>query len=575
MKRDLLMFQGAMIFFVAVVLTLAGNYIYKKEMLSSRMRYITELQRQLAKSFEVKISSVDDTLEILANTGEIKNYLCSADGENKIQYEQTVRDMFDTYENIHEDYLNMILVSNDGENYISNDMYRPVHESFYSEKWFLQAIQKGSSYQFDSELRNLQSWKHYDSNSYISIAKAVYEGEKAIGVLMVDVSLEEFKTAYQNLESDTENFFFLMDGNGKIILSPVNKIVYRVNPNWFTDDEGVVVSKIYSKSYKFVFNRFRNNKLLIVGAYNIDKERYIPLRMSQISICMAGICFLVAMIWSVCFLLKIINPLTELSLLMRAASEGNLDVRFRGKCKDDIQILGESFNKMVEKLKKLMEMMETEQKQKREAELMVMQEQIKPHFLYNTLDMISWMARKHGANDIVHLVETMSDFFRIGLSNGHEMISLKEELRMIQAYLEIQSMRYKDMFTYEIFCSPDIRDELVLRMCLQPLVENCLYHGIKESDNADAKIQIFAEPVLGGIKIQIRDNGQEIDDNIMEHLNRCLATNNWDDWVGGFGVKNVGRRLWHRFAKGSGLIYEKDRNGFTVVTLLILKENYI
>jgi len=302
-------------------------------------------------------------------------------------------------------------------------------------------------------------------------------------------------------------------------LSPVNKIVYRVNPNWFTDDEGVVVSKIYSKSYKFVFNRFRNNKLLIVGAYNIDKERYIPLRMSQISICMAGICFLVAMIWSVCFLLKIINPLTELSLLMRAASEGNLDVRFRGKCKDDIQILGESFNKMVEKLKKLMEMMETEQKQKREAELMVMQEQIKPHFLYNTLDMISWMARKHGANDIIHLVETMSDFFRIGLSNGHEMISLKEELRMIQAYLEIQSMRYKDMFTYEIFCSPDIRDELVLRMCLQPLVENCIRYSCHKEM---LSITIIGTAVDGIAVLHVKDDGDGISDKDLNKLYQKL-----------------------------------------------------
>ena len=572
MKRDLLIFQGAMILFVAAMLTLAGNYIYKKEMLRSRMGYITELQRQLAHSFEVKIQSVDDTLKILAETSEIKECLYTGDKESKIYREQAVRDIFDAYEKIHSDYLNMILVYGDGENYISNDMYRPVHESFYGEDWFLQAIKDGGSYRFDSGLRNLQSWKHYDSDSYISIARSVQEGDKTLGVLMVDVSVGEFKEAYQNLETDTENFFFLMDDGGEIILSPVNRIVYRVDPKWFRGDEGVVVSSIGDKNYKFVFNRFRDKKLLIVGAYDVEEESKIPLRMTRISIFMAGVCFVAAMIWSVCYLLEITKPLTELSDLMQSASEGNLDVRFTRESKEDIRILGNAFNKMVEKLKTLMEMMKLEQKQKREAELLVMQEQIKPHFLYNTLDMIAWMARKHGAGDIVHLIETMSEFFRISLSKGKEMIPLKEELKMIQAYLEIQSMRYKDLFSYEIFCSPYIRDELVLRMCLQPLVENCLYHGIKESDNPHAKIMISAESVRGGICIQIRDNGCEMEETILEQLNSCLKANDWENWKGGFGVKNVGRRLWHSFAKGSGLHYSKDENGYTVATLLILKE---
>ena len=467
----------------------------------------------------------------------------------------------------------MILVYGDGENYISNDMYRPVHESFYGEDWFLQAIKDGGSYRFDSGLRNLQSWKHYDSDSYISIARSVQEGDRTLGVLMVDVSVGDFKEAYQNLEADTENFFFLMDDSGEIILSPVNRIVYRVDPKWFKGNEGVVVSSIGDKNYKFVFNRFRDNKLLIVGAYDMEEESKIPLRMTRISIFMAGVCFVAAMIWSVCYLLEITKPLTELSDLMQSASDGNLDVRFKRESKEDIRILGDAFNKMVEKLKTLMEMMKLEQKQKREAELLVMQEQIKPHFLYNTLDMISWMARKHGAGDIVHLIETMSEFFRISLSKGKEMIPLKEELKMIQAYLEIQSMRYQDLFSYEIFCSPDIRDELILRMCLQPLVENCLYHGIKESDNPHAKIMISAEAVRGGMRIQIRDNGCEMGETIMEQLNSCLKVNDWENWKGGFGVKNVGRRLWHSFAKGSGLHYSKDENGYTVATLLILKED--
>ena len=557
MKRDLLIFQGAMILFVAAMLTLAGNYIYKKEMLRSRMGYITELQRQLAHSFEVKIQSVDDTLQILSETSEIKNCLYTKDKETKIYREQAVRDIFDSYEKIHGDYLNMILVYGDGEDYISNDMYRPVHESFYGEDWFLQAIQEGSAYRFDSGIRNLQSWKHYDSDSYISIARAVQEGDRTLGVLMVDVSVGEFKEAYQNLEADTENFFFLMDDGGEIILSPVNRIVYRVDPKWFRGDEGVVVSSIGDKNYKFVFNRFRDKKLLIVGAYDVEEESKIPLRMTRISIFMAGVCFVAAMIWSVCYLLEITKPLTELSDLMQSASEGNLDVRFTGESKEDIRILGEAFNKMVEKLKTLMEMMKLEQKQKREAELLVMQEQIKPHFLYNALDLIYVLCSMSRSEEAGGMTKALADFYRVALSGGKEIISLKEEMNGVRNYLMIQKNRYSDIFDFSI---EKIEEELletpIPKLSIEPLVENAIYHGIKPAKHF-GHLRIYTDRVNEKVEIRVEDDGigsgdRELSELIGESKN-C-----------GFGLRSVHERLKLYFGNDYGLKLNPVKTGFSI-----------
>ena len=288
-----------------VILALSGVYVYRQNLMKSRMSYITELQRQLAASFDLKIKSVENTLDILANTREIKDCLMY-DGENpalKIEDEQAVRLLFSNYEKVNADYLNMILVFGNGKEYISNDTYRLVNESFFKEQWFKEAVKNDYSYQFYNALRNLESWKKYDDGSYISIAKSVQANHKSIGVIMIDVSLEEFKKLYRDIEEDTGSFFFLMNDEGKIILSPVNNIVYRVNSTWFSEKEGIIVSNILGKKYKFVYNKFRDENLLIVGAYDMEKENVILIHILEISLIMALSAFFIAMIWSVYFVL--------------------------------------------------------------------------------------------------------------------------------------------------------------------------------------------------------------------------------------------------------------------------------
>lgn len=158
MRRKLLIFNLFMILLVVFALSLSGAYIYRQKLMKSRMSYITELQRQLASSFDLKIKSIENTLDILANTKEVKNCLL---GEKnpilKIEYEQAVRNLFMDYERVNPDYLNMILVFGNGQEYISNDSYRVVNDSFYKETWFIEAVKDEYSYQFYNALRNLES----------------------------------------------------------------------------------------------------------------------------------------------------------------------------------------------------------------------------------------------------------------------------------------------------------------------------------------------------------------------------------------------------------------------------------
>lgn len=570
MKNKLIGFNLLIITIVITIITVTGNYYYQKMMLKSRLDYTTELQRQLSNSFFLKIDSVEKSLEVLSASVAVIDYLevDKSDIPSTIK-EQNVRDLFQYYEHIYPEYLNILLVASDSNAYISNDAYRIVDDSFESEGWYQEALQEGYSYQFYNAIRNLKSWKVYDNYTFLSIAKAVEINGEKIGVLLIDLSLEEMKDFYTKVDQDSSHFFFLMNGSGEVILSPENKIVHRIKSEWFQEDEGIVKATLLNRPYNLIYNKYEDKELTIVSAYDIQKEEIALRSFLNVSIFVAFIAFIFAISWSIYFVSKVTKPLSKLADLMQVASTGDLEVRFEEDCENEIKSLGNTFNKMVVKISQLLDIVYQEQKQKREAELQVMQEQIKPHFLYNTLDMIGWMARRHKAFDIVHVIELMGDFFRISLSKGKEMIPLADELRMISSYLDIQGLRYENLFTYQIHCPSSLEKSIVPRLCLQPLVENCIYHGIKESDNEQSLLKISVIGFRGGIHILIEDNGKPMDENKMKILNECLSTNDWSLWEGGFGVQNVGNRLWHTFAKGSGLTYHLNEEGFTVAKITI------
>lgn len=571
MRKKLIWLNLITIFLLISVLTGLGNMIYRQSMAKDRLLYITELQRQLSNSFAIKMQSVECSMEALAKHPAVLQWLLQAQNPSN---EKQVRDLFLQYGEIYPEYLNILLVAGDGKAYLSNDSYRRQGDSFLSEAWFWKSMEGESLYyEFYNASRNLQSWKTYDNHSYVSIAKAVsLEGERQ-GVLLLDVSLGDLQALYRDLEPDTGNFFFLMDSVGNVILSPRNPIVHRIRPSWFEGKEtGILEVDILSKQYKLLYHHFEQQKLRIVGVYDMARERDTLYSILKTNLGIALTAFVLAILISALYMSRVTKPLRQLADLMKQASKGNFDLRFNEPCDAEIQQLGEAFNKMTVKIKSLLGLVYQEQRQKREAELAVMQEQIKPHFLYNTLDLIAWMARKHGAQDILHIIERMSSFFRISLSKGKEKICLEEEVQMVASYLDIQSLRYQDLFDYFLYCEDGAKDAKVPRMCLQPLVENCLYHGIKESDNEKSLLSVSAYCIEGGIEIIVEDNGKGIADETMEHLNACLSTNDWSEWTGGFGVKNIGLRLWHSFAKGSGLRFRKTAEGFTQACLTILYE---
>lgn len=273
---------------------------------------------------------------------------------------------------------------------------------------------------------------------------------------------------------------------------------------------------------------------------------------------------------------QFIQPIEQLRKLMLEAQHGNLHVSFNPGTDDEFNDLAESFNQMVANIDRLINQVYHEQSSKRKAEIAALQANIKPHFLYNTLETIHWMARRYGADDIVEAVNALSDLFRVGFSNNHVLGTVALEFTHIESYLKIQKLRYHDILDYELEVDPSVRELPIQKTILQPIVENALYHGIKESGRA-GKIVITAKIESGDLMIAVRDNGVGMDPQTLAKLRRILDEGPETQEKHGLGLHNVQKRLALSYGPPYGLTIESWPNEGTLVRIRhpILSENQL
>lgn len=310
------------------------------------------------------------------------------------------------------------------------------------------------------------------------------------------------------------------------------------------------------------------------------------LRQLRVGIMSVTVLLFLASMMVVLFISKhLTDALSRLERSMFCVQNGDLNVRFFYPYRDEVGTLSKSFNYMTDKLQKMIEKQEhiieelrnekdraeEAQKQKRRAELKALQAQINPHFLYNTLNTITWQAADKGLDDICLMAGSLGRFFRLSLSKGTEIISLADETEHVRCYLNIQRIRYQDKLKYSIEVPEWMGEYRVLKLILQPLVENSIYHGIKEKKQG-GEIHITAQKGHEGqnevLFLKVWDDGAGISEERLEHMNESLK-NCRRSSKDGYGIYNVNERIMLCYGKEFGLSYESTEGQYTCATLTI------
>lgn len=265
---------------------------------------------------------------------------------------------------------------------------------------------------------------------------------------------------------------------------------------------------------------------------------------------------------------EIAKPIDELCKSTSEVANGNFTVQVHVESGDEIESLADSFNSMVGEISELVEDIKIEQKNLRATELKLLQAQINPHFLYNTLDTIIWLAEDNQKEQVTAMVSSLSDFFRTTLSKGKDYITIQEEESHIKSYLEIQQFRYRDIMSYDIQFEEDILCYPILKLTLQPIVENALYHGLKNKRGL-GKISVFGQKEEDKIRFTVKDDGIGMDNETLEHLRRIVKGKEMNDLQKGFGMANVQQRIELNYGSEYGIQIDSVYGEGTTVTIII------
>ena len=283
--------------------------------------------------------------------------------------------------------------------------------------------------------------------------------------------------------------------------------------------------------------------------------------------------FLIIIFLSYYIPLSITKPIRELSKVTDQVARGDLSVRMEAGVGAEVGVLSESLNSMIDKINELLVQVTDEQIRLRNAEFELLQSQINPHFLYNTLDTIVWLAESGDMKKVVSMVESLSNFFRTSLNQGKELVTIEEELKHVRSYLEIQQVRYQDILEYDIDVPEELNGYLIPKITIQPLVENALYHGIKNKRGL-GKITLSGQKLDDSFELLVNDNGIGMS---AERLNQVRdrisnADDNADNGV--FGLHNVNERIRLKFGDDFGISIDSTyMEGTTSCVRLPLETN--
>ncbi|WP_175638727.1 cache domain-containing sensor histidine kinase [Metabacillus schmidteae] len=557
----------------SIGLGLLTGYTVERILEKQAADHTLQLIGQVNKTLESYMNNMQNVSYLLSMDPEIEKFLSSSTELKTEDERYRIKQFMQGLSTLYPEIAGILVVNSNGQ-YISNELYPKSEMKLTNESWYKEAVENDGIFTIigHPKDRDITSHIHYGNDEVVTVVRAILEPEtqRVMGVVLIDLKLRVIAEATKNVRLGKSGYLMVIDDNGENIYSPSNPIVVNP-PNRLLDEEdsGYFSEKINGEGFQFIYQKLPFTNWTTVGIFSSEESVYEVRTIHFYVICFVFFVCLFGITASYYLSNSMSKPIFQLMSSMKEVESGNLSIQYKSERQDEIGMLGKSFNHMIKKINELLSLTEKQERQKREAELRSLQAHIKPHFLYNTLDTISWMARKRGADDVSDVVTALSKLFRIGLNKGHDIIFLREEMTHIESYLSIQKARYRDKLNFSINVDQKIQDVQILKLVLQPIVENAIYHGIKER-KGPGHIEIKALEDNGSLLLSVSDDGKGIPEDKLAMLNDRLDTlyKQQDQKVNfGYGMMNVQARIKLTYGEMYGLQINSQLDVGTIVSI--------
>lgn len=565
-----------------LVVTLVSLRYTNSSIYENSVMYTQTIIKQLNQNIDSYISYMDNIASLIAGSGDAYKYLYSSNGrgaienENYSEYRHRLVEQFKTILKGRPDIRNIGIVREDKNSPLLFDNGLSVRNPYLdlaTQPWYRDAVGKFDEYNLTSS--HVQHVIKGERPWVITLSRGIhnYTGQGADdGVVFIDLNYSAISELCDQNSIGDKGYVFILDQNGNIVYHPSQQQLYNELQTENIDivmnaDTDTVVTGEGDDEKIYTLARSEITGWTIVGCMNMAELLKSSKEANNIYVMTAIVLVVIAMLISSFIARSITLPIQKLRDSMERVQEGDF------KAADDLVIpsqneigsLTTSFNVMTHKIEDLMAQNVHEQELKRKSELKALQSQINPHFLYNTLDSIIWMAEGKKYEDVVLMTASLARLLRQSISNEDETVLIGQEIQYVKSYLTIQKMRYKDKLEFEINVDPSINSVHIVKLVLQPIVENAIYHGLKYKESK-GMLTVNGYQKDGNAVIEIADDGVGMDE---ETLNRIFEKHKVNYRSNGVGVYNVQRRLSMYYGKEYGLSYKSEKGKGTTVTVVI------
>ena len=556
---------------ISIMLTL-GIVLYVRFSALSRQEIIQTTEKMMEQTGE----TLEDYLVSMRQISDTVYYNVVKEGEFPDQEREIQSGMNLLYE-ANGDSLRSIAIYNSSGSLMAAEPVAQQKEDpdITHQDWFQQAMGELENMHFSTpHIQNLfddGTMRYYWVISLSRAVELMENGESRLGVLLVDMDYSSISRMMNQInESNSGQYYYLCDSNGEIIYHPQqiqirDGIVKENNAKAAKYKDGVYDETLGRENRKVIANTISYTGWKLVGVipYSTFTEGMLNIRyfIAMLMLLMAMMLVVINRVVSV----RISSPILKLNESVKAYEAGEKPEIYIGGSLE-IRHLGHSIQSSYEQIDSLMKKIVLEQNERRKSELDALQSQINPHFLYNTLESITWMIEGERNDDAAFMISQLAKLFRISLSKGSTVITIRDELQHAHSYMNIQKVRYKNTFSVTFDVDPEICSYCTVKLILQPILENAINYGVSGMDDC-GEIRVKGRQEGGRVILSVEDNGI----GMSEEQVRLLLTdsNRVHKHGSGVGLVNVNNRIQLLFGKEYGLTVESEPDEGTMISICI------
>ncbi|PYI53357.1 sensor histidine kinase [Paenibacillus flagellatus] len=417
------------------------------------------------------------------------------------------------------------------------------------------------------------SSERHEGENVLKLARDIFDSSAGVyrGTVVINIAEESVYRYLKNVDVPPGTVFHVIDKNGIVISGTERNGVGKFEYSYtymqaVLQKEGSFVRDYRGTPYLFVFNKLESVDWVMIGAIPMSEIQSDRDRLSRGLIVLWLLVLAASLAGSTGIAYSIAKPIRRLAAAMRDVRSGSFDVKADVRTRDEIGQLADSFNEMVARTNELLHRLKESHVKEKNAEIRALQAQINPHFLYNTLASVVWLAEGREYDKITDLVSKLGRYYRQSLSRGMDVVTVRHELEHVASYLAIEQIRYGTKFAYDISVEPDVYGYKCLKLLLQPLAENALHHGVMNREGS-GWIRVDGWVEDGDIVLRIADNGGGIPAGRLDEINGCFRAGRSFELRDSYGIANVNERLQLVYGTAYGLFYTSEEGRGTTVLI--------